>query len=171
MSRRALLWLIPLFITIHNLEELLTFPAFLQFLPSGLPGWAGALLPDGILPPTERQYLVMLLIVTVLPYLLALLGGARRARGARTFFLVAVQVMMLVNVFSHLWMWNLANGYVPGLVTALAFNLPFSAYLIARGVHEGWLRWADFAYMVPAAVILHGPGLFGLLLIARLFVV
>jgi hypothetical protein len=113
----------------------------------------------------------MLLLVTVLPYLFALLGGARRARGPRTILLAAIQVTMLVNVASHLLMWNLADGYEPGLVTALAFNLPFSVVFIAAGLRGGWLRATDFAYLVPAAVILHGPGLFSLLLIARLFVV
>ena len=78
---------------------------------------------------------------------------------------------MLVNVFSHLATWNLSSGYVPGLVTALAFNLPFSLTFIGMGLRGGWLRATDFAYLVPAAILMHWPGLFGLMLIAKLFVV
>lgn len=166
MSRRALLWLVPLFITLHNLEELWTMPGFLVGLPARIPAWAQRLLPAEVFPPTARQFALMILIVTLVPYLLALLGGARRARSPRTLLLAGAQVVMLINILSHVVSMNIQNGYVPGLVTALLFNLPFSLIFLGSGLRQGWLRTGDFAYLVPFALLLHGPGLYGLMLLA-----
>ncbi len=166
MSRRALLWLVPLFITVHNLEEIAFLPKFLEALPSKIPAWAARLLPAGVLPPTVHQYIDALLVVTVLPYAFALLRGSGHERGPRTLLLAGTQMVMLVNVLSHLALMNIWNGYVPGLVTALACNLPFSLFFFASGLRQGWLRWNDFAYLLPFAILLHGPGLIGLMALA-----
>ena len=166
MSRRVLLWLVPLFITLHNLEELWTMPGFLAGLPARIPAWAQRLLPAEIFPPTARQFALMILMVTLVPYLFALLGGARRARSPRTLLLAGVQIVMLINVVSHVVLMNIQNGYVPGLVTTLLFNLPFSLLFLWSGLRQGWLRSGDFAYLVPFALLLHGLGLFGLTLLA-----
>lgn len=166
MSRRAFLWLVPLFIVLHNLEEMAFMPRLLAELPGKIPPWAAAYLPAGAFPPSYRQFLFVLLVVTVLPYGFALLGGARRERGARTFLLAGTQVVMLINVFTHVASMNMLGGYVPGLVSALAINLPFSLVFLGSGLRQGWLKWSDFAYLVPIAIALLGPGLIGLLLLA-----
>ena len=106
-------------------------------------------------------------MVTVLPYVFALLGGATRERGGRTFLLAGAQVVMLVNVLSHVGSMNIMGGYVPGLISALAFNLPFSLYFLATGLRQGWLKWSDFGYLVPIAVVVHGPGLLGLMALTK----
>jgi hypothetical protein len=166
LSRRALLWLVPLFITLHNLEEMAFLPGILAEIPGKISAWAVKLFPVGVFPPSYRTFLVVLLAVMVLPYAFASLGGASRVRGLRTFLLTGSQAVMFVNVFSHLAMMNIWNGYVPGLVTALAFNLPFSLFFFASGLRQGWLRWNDFAYLLPFAILLHGPGLLGLMVLA-----
>lgn len=167
MSRRALLWLVPLFIVLHNLEEMAFMPRLLADLPGKLPAWAANWLPEGYFPPSYRQFLFMLLVVTVLPYSFALLGGAKRERGPRTFLLAGTQMVMLVNVLSHVVSMNIMGGYVPGLASALAINLLFSLYFFGAGLRQGWLKWGDFAYLAPVAVVLHGPGLLGLMVLAR----
>ncbi|RPJ38233.1 MAG: HXXEE domain-containing protein, partial [Chloroflexi bacterium] len=118
--------------------------------------------------PTYRQYGIALLVVTGLPYAFAFLGGSRRPRAPRTLLLAGTQMVMLLNILSHVGSMNLFNSYVPGLVSSLAIILPFSLYFFASALREGWLRGSDFLYLVPAAVILHGPGLVGLMLLARL---
>lgn len=168
MTRRALLWLVPLFIAVHNIEEAAFMPGFLAALPEKIPGWLARRLPAGVFPPTYHQYIVMLLVVTLLPYILALLGGSRRPRAPRTLLLAATQMVMLLNVLSHVGSMNLLNSYVPGLVTSLAIMLPFSLYFFATGLRQGWLYGSDFLYLAPIAVVLHGPGLVGLIWLARL---
>lgn len=170
MTRRALLWLVPLFLALHNIEEVLTVQGSLADITAKIPGWAAHLFPAGVVPPTVRQYGIAIAIVTALPYLFALLPDSRRS--PRTFLLASLQMVMLINVFAHIWLMNMQNGYVPGLITALVFNLPFSLYFFACGLRQGWLHRTDFAYLTPIALLLHGPGLFGLLaLSARLAVV
>ncbi len=168
-----MLWLVPLLIVLHNLEEMAFMrgfmPRLLADLPGKLPAWAVNWLPEGFFPPTYRQFLLMLLVVTVLPYAFALLGGARRVRGPRTFLLVETQMVMLVNVISHVVSMNIMNGYVPGLASALAFNLPFSLFFFATALRQGWLKWGDFGYLLPIAVVLHGPGLLGLMALTKLW--
>jgi len=167
LSRRALLWLVPLFIVLHNLEEMAFMPSLLAVLPGKIPAWATSWQPEGFFPPSYRQFLFMLLVVTLLPYAFALLGGAKRERGPRTFLLAGTQTVMLVNVLSHVGSMNLMNGYVPGLASALAINLPFSLFFFGAGLRQGWLKWGDFAYLLPIAVVLHGPGLLGLMLLVK----
>jgi hypothetical protein len=166
LHRRALLWLVPLFITLHNLEELLGFPRLLAELPARLPVWLASRLPAGIFPPTYRQFLLMLLFVTVLPYLFALLPGARAPRSLRTTLLVGAQALMLINAFSHLISSLLLGGYAPGLLTALGLNLPFSLYFFWQGLKTGWIRDTDLGPVFLIALLLHGPGLFALLLLS-----
>lgn len=161
MGRRALLWLVPLFITLHNLEELAGMRAALPAFADKLPAWVAGVLPPGIFPPTYHQFALMLLVVTVLPYLFVLLGRGR-PRGPATMLLTGVQTVMLINTASHVGAAALLGGYAPGLVTALVFNLPFSLYFIGSGLRQGWLKGGDFAYFVPIALLLHGPGLLGL---------
>jgi hypothetical protein len=169
MTRRALLWFIPLIITVHNLEELFTMPRALDEMAGKVPAWLARVIPIHPFPPTYQQYAITILIVTVLPYLLALLGGARRARGLRTFLLAELLMVMLVNVLSHVVMMNVLNGYAPGLATALLVNLPFALYFFGSGLRQGWLKGSDLGAMALIALLLHTAGLFGILaLVSRL---
>lgn len=161
-SRRALLWLVPLFITVHNLEEWIGFPRMLSVFQEHTPDWVVQALPGGVFPPTGRQFAVMLLLVTLLAFGLALLPGVRRARGPRTQLLAVLQMLMLVNGLSHLAAAALTGGYVPGLATALVFNLPFSLLFFVQGLKDGWIRAQSLSYLLAGAFLLHGPGLLGL---------
>lgn len=165
ISRRALLWLVPFWVTIHNIEELAGISGMLARLPDILPAWLLDRLPVGVFPPTYRQYVLMILIVTILPYVFALPGGARRPRGLRTKLLAGAQALMFLNVFSHLGLALLTWGYVPGLATALGFNLPFSLYFFWQGLKTGWIRDSDLGPFFITALFLHSVGLFGLLLL------
>lgn len=158
MGRRALLWLVPMWITLHNLEEMIAMPAALQ-----------SQFALQSLIPTYRQFLFMLLIVTALPYVFACLGGARRPRGPRTWLLVGTQAVMFINVFFHLGLMLYSRGYVPGLITGLGINLPFSLYLFGSGIKNHWLRWSDLGFLLPVALSVHVLGLLGLLALAERF--
>lgn len=167
MGRRALLWLIPMWITLHNLEEMIAMPAALSSMPAKIPAWLQNQFALQSLVPSYRQFLVMLLIVTALPYVFACLGGVRRARGPRTWLLVGTQAVMFINIFSHLGLMLYARGYVPGLATALVINLPFSLYLFSAGVKDRWLRWSDLGFLLPVALGVHVLGLLGLLFLSE----
>jgi hypothetical protein len=155
------LWLVPLFLTLHNLEEALTMPAFIEKRNASVPGGLRQIVP----PVTYRQFLTALVIITVIPYLVVLVRPGRRWA---EYLLVCLQVVMLINVFAHSLMAIFLGGYTPGLVTALLINLPFSLYLLRRAVSESWMSKKAVAWMFPLGILIHGPLLAGLMLLSVL---
>lgn len=156
LGRRHLLWLVPLLLTLHNLEEAVFMKGFLSRFGDRLP----------ILPPvTFGQFLLALTLVTLAPYAFAASGPLERR--SRAFLLVlGTQMVVLVNVASHLAAAVWARGYAPGLVTALLVNLPFSLFLFRRALRASWVRPRDLAWLLVAALLVHGPGLVGLMVLA-----
>lgn len=159
MSRRMLLWLVPVLLTIHNLEEALFMPAFIEKRNASVPGSLREIIP----PVTYKQFLVALFIITIIPYLVALFW---LNRGWAAYLLVGLQVVMLINVFAHTLMALFLGGYAPGLFTALVINLPFSLYLLRRAVSERWMSKRAVAFMFPAGLLIHGPALAGLMMLS-----
>lgn len=160
MRGKMLLLLVPLFLTIHNGEEALTMPAFIEKRNAAVSG--------GFIPPIAyRQFLLALLIITVIPYVIALVWLNRRWAA---YLLVGLQVVMLINVFAHTLLAIFWGGYTPGLVTAFLINLPFSLYLLRRAVREGWMSKRAVALMFPVGLLVHGPALAGLMLLSGVIV-
>lgn len=155
-GRRYLLWLVPLLLTLHNLEEAVFMKGFLDRFGARIP----------ILPMvTYGPFLLALGLVTLAPYLFAASGPLERR--SRAFFLVlGTQMVVLVNVAAHLATAVWVRGYAPGLVTALLVNLPFSVFLFRRALRGAWVRPWDLAWLLAAALLVHGPGLVGLLVLA-----
>ncbi|MFL5539451.1 MAG: HXXEE domain-containing protein [Longimicrobiaceae bacterium] len=129
-SRKLALLGVPVLLTLHNAEEALFFPRMLPTVAAHLPAsLAGAL-------PTAQQMHVALAVATVVPWLVWLLGRETRI-GVR--ILLLLQCVVLVNVAWHVAAAAVLGGYTPGLATALAFNLPFSIYLLRRAAVERWV--------------------------------
>jgi len=159
-SRRAALLLVPVLITVHDAEEALAMPAALRTLPARLPASLAGLIP------TVPQFLAALAFVTVLPWVVWLLGVARRETRTGIVLLLLMQAVMLVNVASHAAAAIFLRGYAPGVATALAFNLPFSVYLLRRALAERWISRRTLLIIVAAAVLIHGPGILGAMWVA-----
>lgn len=156
LGRRYLLWLVPLLLTLHNLEEAVFMPGFLARFADRIP----------ILPTvTYDQFLLALAVVTLAPYAFAASGPLERR--SRAFLLVlGTQMVVLVNVAAHLAAAVWARGYAPGLVTALLVNLPFSAFLFRRALRGAWVKPRDLGWLLVAALLVHGPGVVGLMVLA-----
>lgn len=156
LGRRYLLWLVPLLLTLHNLEEAVFMKGFLGRFADKLP----------VLPAvTYGQFLLALSLVTLAPYAFAASGPLERR--SRAFLLVlGTQMVVLVNVVAHLAMAVWARGYAPGLATALLVNLPFSVFLFRRALRASWIKPRDLAWLLAAALLVHGPGLVGLMVLA-----
>ena len=131
--KRSALLGVPVLLTLHNAEEALFVPTSLRTAADRLPATLAA-----VLPTPETMY-VALAVVTVVPWLVWLLGAARRETRPGTRLLLLFQCVMLVNVGWHVAAAVVLGGYAPGLATALAFNLPFSIYLLRRALKERWL--------------------------------
>jgi hypothetical protein len=157
------IWLVPLLLALHNAEEALFFPRYLPLVLARLPSTWQAIAG----PITLGQVWLALAVVTLLPFGLAAWALARQSPVA-LWLLLLVQAAVLLNVFWHIAAAALFfNGYAPGLVTAVAVNLPFSIYLLRRAAREEWVgvraRWA----LLPGALALHGPALSGILLLTE----
>jgi hypothetical protein len=159
MSRYALLWLVPIFLTIHNLEEALVMPAFIERRNAAVPAALGKIIP----PVTYKQFLIALAIITIIPYLITLFW--LNSRWA-LYLLSGLQVVMLINVFAHTLMALFLRGYVPGLITALIINLPFSLYLLKRADRERWMSRKALLLLFPIGLLIHGPLLAGLMILS-----
>lgn len=162
MPRRATLWLIPFFLLLHNAEEAVAFRRFLPSLPGRLPPAVAPFARVGY-----PQMLVALALATLIPFLVVAWAARRPERPARLWLALVLQAVVLLNVFSHLAAATfLMHGYSPGLATAVGVNLPFSAYLLRRAARERWVSRRALLWCVPAALVIHGPLLLGLILLS-----
>jgi Protein of unknown function with HXXEE motif len=162
MDNRLVLWLVPIFTTIHNLEEALLIPALLARRNSSITGLFQKLIP----PITYKQFLIALVITTAIPYVIAVCGDLRVEGGISVYLLLTFQAMMLVNVLAHGIMAAMMGGYAPGLATALTLNLPFSIYLLKRAGREQWVNRKALRLVFVIGGFLHTPGLTVVILIA-----
>ena len=71
-----------------------------------------------------------------------------------------------LDALSHVGATVILGGYAPGTVTALAIHLPFSVSLLRRAAREHWVRPRDWPALGAAAVVLHGPVLLGVMVLA-----
>ena len=51
----------------------------------------------------------------------------------------------------------LFGGYAPGLISAVALNLPVSVLVLRRAAAEQWFSRQVLRALVPAAIVLHLP--------------
>jgi hypothetical protein len=164
MTRRRAIWLLPLLLALHNLEEGLFFPRYvprvLGWLPAGVRDWIG--------PVSPREMGVALALATVIPLGFSLWAVARPASRSALWFVLAMWATLLLNVVWHVVVAiGLFRGYAPGLATAVCLNLPVSLLVLRRAAAEQWLdrraRWA----LAPAALAFHLPGAAGVMLLGR----
>lgn len=164
LSRLQALWLVPMAIAVHNAEEALTFPAYLPVVRARLPVFVQPYMAD-IQPDGLR---VALLWATVIPFAVVLWVTMRPSSLGARWCALLVQAVIAVNVVSHLTVAAIVmRGYSPGLVSAVLVNAPLSVYLFRRAAREGWLSRAALRALWPAALLVHGPGLIGLILLTR----
>lgn len=159
---RQILLAVPGVILLHNAEEALTMPTYLPVLNAHLPGVLRALL--GAI--AVEQFLLALAVVTVLPFLVLPRLRVETQPGWGHVAMLALLTTMLLNVGSHVGMAVLLGGYAPGLGTALGLILPGFGYGAVRAVRERWVSRRTLALLPLAALVLHGPVLVGLLLVA-----
>jgi hypothetical protein len=156
VTRQGALWLVPSFVALHNLEEAITFPHYLPAVRALAPEPLRAFLAD----VTFSQVLLALVIVTLVPLALTAWATARPGSRLALWLVVTFQMVMLVNAAWHLAAAVfLFRGYAPGVITAVAVNVPFSCYLVRRADVERWLTRRALAGTLPVALLLHGAPL------------
>ncbi len=142
------LLLIPV-IALHNLEEWAAYPVYGSISPA-----LAARRPVAVAEPPWHVMEVAWVLVTLLPAaLIAAATLARRHRALDT-LVCWVASIYLVNAFVPRAL-ELAVGhaYAPGVVTALAMNVPFCLLLLRQTTIEGYLTPKQITLVCVVAIV------------------
>jgi hypothetical protein len=144
MSFHNLLWLFPIVVTLHNAEEAIW-----------LPGWA----KRKILwrsPVTPGSFRFAVVVLTFLAFAVTGLSAASGKQTVWTYLAFGYMAAMLANVLiPHLALTVALRSYMPGVVTAVALNLPVLSLLVLFALREGYVSgWKAGAYSIGVAGIL-----------------
>ncbi|HTR80724.1 MAG TPA: HXXEE domain-containing protein [Bacteroidota bacterium] len=137
LTFKQLLWLIPILLTLHNVEEALTMP---QWVATNLAAIKSHLSFDPGIEFTSTQLLVSLSLATVVPWGAAIFCVNGEKGSIKVALLILLQAIVFLNAIVPHLSWTVWMGeYNPGFITALLINLPFSLYFFRRAFREGYL--------------------------------
>jgi Protein of unknown function with HXXEE motif len=159
---RVLVWGVPVAILLHNIEEAVTVPLYLPRVRALAPAAVRSAIPD------VQVFYVALVVVTAIPFGMALLAHRSASRGWATYGLLVVTAVMLVNVASHIGAAIWLGGYSPGVATAILVNLPVMSVALSQSRHRGLVSRRGIWRLFLVAVLLHGPILIGLFALVSL---
>ena len=141
ISFDRLLWLVPIFLTIHNIEEAPFMERWSKRLPVKLP-----------FTVTTRQFVIAVTVITIAGFIITYLGVEYLANQTGYVLVLGMQALLLFNAFvPHIATTIRFRMYSPGVITAVLIMLPFSFYLFRRAIAENILSWNQFWIMLGIA--------------------
>jgi hypothetical protein len=157
MTFRRIVRLGTLAFVLHNAEEALTMPTWLE---SEFPTAIRRLgLPPFEPPTTERLYRG-LIMVTVVPVVAVLLGSHAGPGSLGIYVCLIVYGIFFWNaLLPHLTAAVLLGIYNPGLATAALVNIPYTVHLFGRALREGQATPAGIAFALGLAAICYSLGM------------
>lgn len=147
MRFEAALWLFPVAVTVHNLEEAIWLPAWSQH--AGI--WNR--------PHGAGEFRMAAALLALATYFLVIWSNRSGKQSLATYITAGFLFAMLLNVAYHVAATLGLRRYAPGVVTALLIILPVTLYLLRRAIREQYVLWPRvlFAFVVvPAAMALVG---------------
>ncbi len=155
VSFKALLWLIPCVLAVHNCEEALTMPAWVAKNFSSIQ----QMIPFHVnIRFSSAQLLVSLFLATLVPFVVTILCVHGEKGSMRLNVLFILQSIILLNVFiPHIGVSAVLFRYNPGVITAVVLNLPFSFYFFRRALKEEYMDWKKLGILFVIALILYVP--------------
>jgi hypothetical protein len=141
------LWLVPIFLTIHNLEEASFMENWYKRLPIKIP-----------FTITTRQFAVAVTFLTLAGFVVTYFSVEYLANQTGYLIVLGIQAILFFNAFiPHLATTIRFRMYSPGVITAILIMIPFSFYLFRRAVDENIFTWTQFWMllgMAPFAMVL-----------------
>ena len=160
ISRRAALYLIGALVLVHNTEEAVAFAHLWPILHERVAEEAGI-----ALSATPEPVYLALLVATLAPAVIVAWAARQPDQPVRLWFALLIQTVMFLNALAHVAAALIVfHGYAPGLLSAILLNLPYSIFVNRKAQRERWLSRAASWLLLPGALLVHGPLLFGLLL-------
>lgn len=153
ISFRALLWFIPVVLAVHNCEEALTMPSW---VPENLSSIRGMIPFHFTVYFSSKQLLISLFLATVIPFLIVFFCADGEKGSAKLDLLFILQLIIFLNIFiPHIAVSVIVLRYNPGVITAIALNLPFSFYFFRRALIEGYLVWKKMKTLFLVSLLLY----------------
>ncbi len=122
------LWCIPVFLTIHNLEEGIFARRMIHLAPNFYQRRFNS-----------NQFRVALAVLTAGVYIITAVITGNLKDEICMWLLVNLQVVMGFNaIFPHLFITIWRRTYAPGVISGLAINLPFSIFLLDHVSSNGY---------------------------------
>jgi hypothetical protein len=136
-----LLWLVPIVLTIHNIEE----APFME-------GWSKRLPLKVHQTVSTRQFVIAVTFLTIAGFILTYVGVEYLANQTGNLMVLGIQAILLFNVFvPHIATTIRFRMYSPGVITAMLITLPFSYYLFQRALNENIINWNQFWMLLGIA--------------------
>ncbi len=138
LSFDTLLWLVPVFFTLHNLEEAPFMERWSKRLPLKLP-----------IRYSTRQFVIAVTILTLGGFFITYLGVEYLRNSAGYLLVLGIQAILFFNAFiPHIGSTIRFRMYSPGVVTATLITIPFSLYLFNRALVENMITWKQIWIML-----------------------
>jgi hypothetical protein len=136
-----LLWLVPVFFALHNLEE----APFME-------RWSKRLSLEIHPKVTTRQFALAVTFLTLAGFLLTYYALQFLGFPTGYILILGIQAILLLNAFiPHIATTIRFRMYSPGVITAVLFILPFSCYLFQRALEENLLTLTQFWILLGSA--------------------
>ena len=155
----TLLWLVPFFFMLHNMEEA---PLMKK--------WTERLAVKIKLLESRRQFIIAVAILTLISFLLTYFGLRVMSEHAGHLLILSILMTMTFNVFfPHVLLALWFRMYNPGLVTALFLILPFSIYMFQRALNEILIAQNEFWLLLGLAPLIMIAAIFSSLTLGKQF--
>lgn len=121
-----LLWLVPLFFALHNLEEAPFMESWSKWLPLKI---------HPVI--TTRQFVIAVTVLTAAGFLLTFISLEYLQTTIGYLLVLEMQAILLFNAFiPHIGATIRFRRYSPGVLSAIIITIPFSIYLFRRAFAE-----------------------------------
>lgn len=145
-------------ILIHNIEEGLTMKVWANKYIPLLPLNIQKVLPYQLTSNFGTQIIISLFLVTLIMLLFVIFFIKSQNILARH-ALMLIAVIMLINVFQHVFVTIYFQNYSPGVVTAVFLNLPFFSYFLYKSYTSGYVTKSLLLRLFPLAIFVTTLGL------------
>jgi hypothetical protein len=150
----VLVWAFPLVFLIHDGEEILAMPRWIQANRARLEqrNWIHQLLTRAADVPRPKLIVAAAFIFAlVVAVTLASIPLLRQGRHLDMFTMALT--MLLLNAFTHVGYSLIVRGYTPGVATAVLVLLPYCSYTLHRLSTSGRGGWVAGGHVIGFAVI------------------
>lgn len=155
---KKILWLIPVLLAIHNLEEALTMP---EWVEANLWKVREAIPLFNYLQFSTPQLYLSLLLVTVVPFILAFVCLLGELSGTKLNIMLTLQAIIFWNALApHVSGVIVLQMYNPGTITAVLINFPFSLYLLKYLLRNKILTHKQIRIVSVLGLIVYLPAVY-----------